>query len=84
VAVPSSGNVGSPQIGGAGLAVNPATGLLYTANTADRSVSVVASGGAALVDTLATGEDPFAVAADGTANRVYIGLREPGRLIVLQ
>jgi hypothetical protein len=24
------------------------------------------------------------VAADGTANRVYIGLREPGRLIVLQ
>jgi YVTN family beta-propeller protein len=84
VAVPSSGNVGSPQIGGAGLAVNPATGLLYTANTADRSVSVVASGGAALVDTLATGEDPFAVAADGTANRVYIGLREPGRLIILQ
>jgi hypothetical protein len=44
-------------------------------------VSVVASGGAALVDTLATGEDPFAVAADGTANRVRIGLREPGRLI---
>ncbi|MCX6041841.1 MAG: YncE family protein [Caldilinea sp.] len=84
VAVPSSGSVGSPQIGGAGLAVNPATGLLYTANTADRSVSVVASGGATLVDTLATGEDPFAVAADGTANRVYIGLREPGRLIVLQ
>jgi YVTN family beta-propeller protein len=84
VAVESSGVITSPLVGGAGLAVNSANGLVYNANTAAGTVSVIERGGLRVLDTIATRGDPFAIAADGVQNRVYIGLRESGRLIILK
>lgn len=84
VAVESSGVITSPLIGGAGLAVNPATGLVYNANTAAGTVSVIDRGGLRVLDTIPTRGDPFAIAADGAHNIVYIGLRASGRLIILK
>lgn len=84
VAVGSSGVITSPLVGGAGLAVNPANGLVYNANTAAGTVSVIERGGLRVLDTIQTRGDPFAIAADGVQNRVYIGLRESGRLIILK
>ena len=84
VAVGSSGVITSPQVGGAGLAINPATGLVYNANTAAGTVSVIERGGARVVETIQTLGDPFAIAADGVRNHVYIGLRASGRLIILK
>jgi uncharacterized repeat protein (TIGR01451 family) len=84
VAVESSGVITSPRIGGAGLAVNPATGYIYNANTAAGTVSVLEPGGGRVRETIATVGDPFAIATDGAQNRVYIGLRTSGRLIILK
>lgn len=84
VAVGSSGVITSPLIGGAGLAVNPATGYVYNANTAAGTVSVLAAGGGHIRETIPTLGDPFAIATDGARNRVYIGLRASGRLIILK
>jgi uncharacterized repeat protein (TIGR01451 family) len=84
VAVESSGIITSPLIGGAGLAVNPATGLVYNANTAAGTVSVIERGGLRVLETIPTHGDPFAITADGAQNRVYIGLRASGRLIILK
>ena len=74
----------SPLIGGAGLAVNPATGYIYNADTAAGTVSVLEPGGGRVSETIPTASDPFAIAADGVQNRVYIGLRTSGRLIILK
>jgi len=84
VSVESSGVITSPLIGGAGLAVNPATGYVYNANTAAGTVSVLAAGGGHIRETIPTLGDPFAIATDGARNRVYIGLRASGRLIILE
>jgi len=84
VAVESSGAITSPLIGGAGLAINPATGLVYNANAAAGTVSVIERGGLRVLETITTRGDPFAIATDGTHNRVLIGLRASGRLIILR
>ncbi len=84
VAVESSGAITSPLVGGAGLTVNPATGYVYNANTAAGTVSVLEAGGGRVRETIPTLGDPFALAADGARNYVYIGLRTSGRLIILK
>jgi YVTN family beta-propeller protein len=84
VAVESSGAITSPRVGGAGLAVNPATGYVYNANSAAGTVSVLDAGGGRVRETIPTLGDPFAIATDGARNRVYIGLRTSGRLIILK
>jgi uncharacterized repeat protein (TIGR01451 family) len=82
-AIPSGGNVSSPDVGGTALALNAATGNLFNVNTGARSLSVVDSGTLGIVGTVALGEDPFALAIDSSRNRVYVGLRAQGRLVKL-
>jgi uncharacterized repeat protein (TIGR01451 family) len=84
IAVESSGVITSPLVGGAGLAVNTATGLVYNANTTAGTVSVIERGGQRVIETIPTRGDPFAIVADDVRDIVYIGLRASGRLIILK
>ncbi len=83
VQVGSSGPANSPEVGGAGLAVNPATGNVFVANTFDGTVSVISGTRDALVATLPVGPDPYDVAVHPTNSRVYVTLRAVDRLAEL-
>lgn len=82
--IPSGGNIGSPDVGGAALALNASTSNLFSVNTGARSLSVIDGVTLGVVGTVALGEDPFAVAIDTRRNQVYVGLRGPGRLVKLE
>ncbi len=83
-AVPSGGDVGSTLVGGDGIVVNPVTGNVFMANTADDSVTVLGGDGSTYVDEIDTGDDPFPAAVDPETSRVYVGLRDGGAILALQ
>ena len=82
--MPSGGLISDPDVGGAGLALNPTTQNLFNVNTGADSLSVVDGVTLGVVGTVNLGNDPFAVALDSSRNAVFVGLRESGRLIKLQ
>jgi uncharacterized repeat protein (TIGR01451 family) len=81
--VPSGGDLNSPDVGGDGIVVNPATGNVFMANTGDGSITVLGDNGLAYRDQIAVRDDPFPAAVDPGLNTAYIGLRAPGALIKL-
>lgn len=80
VPVGNSGSDRNGDVGGAGLAINTATGNLFVANTFDNTVSVVSGATDQVVATIPTGADPFRVMANPATNRVYISLRKGNRI----
>lgn len=83
VDLPSGGDLNSPDVGGAGLAVNPSTEHVFNVNTGAGSLSVINGSVPAILGGVALGNDPFAIAINSTANTVFIGLRSSGSLIKL-
>jgi uncharacterized repeat protein (TIGR01451 family) len=81
--IASGGDLNDPNVGGAGLDFNPATGNLFNVNTGADSLSVFDSVTLGEVGSVVLGDDPFAITVDGTRNQVYLGLRDSGRLIKL-
>lgn len=81
--IPNGGSIDSSDVGGAALSINPATGNLFNVNTGADSLSVIDVTSLGNVGTVGLGSDPFALAIDTTNNRVYVGLRESGRLVKL-
>jgi DNA-binding beta-propeller fold protein YncE len=81
--VPSGGSPVSQDVGGSGLEVSRATGKIYNLNTGADNLSILNVSGDSLyiVQTVALGDDPFAIAINNTTNTVFIGLRAPGRLV---
>ena len=61
--------------GGTGLGVNPATGRVFVANTADNTMSVLDGPGVYLVATVAVGRDPGMIGVNPVTNRAYVGNR---------
>ncbi len=81
--IPSGGDLNDPDVGGSGLAFNPATSNLFNVNTGSDSLSVIDGVTLGVVGSVGLGDDPFAVTVDNTRNQVYLGLRASGRLIKL-
>ena len=79
--VGSGGNVQDIDVGGTGLAVNPTTGNVFNANTADGTLSVISGSQQRVIATLAIGTDPFSVAVNPLTNVVFVGLRSENVLI---
>ncbi|MCB0187226.1 MAG: hypothetical protein KDE31_23325 [Caldilineaceae bacterium] len=79
--VGSGGNVADIAVGGTGLAVNPTTGNLFNANTADGTLSVISGSQQRVLTTIAIGTDPFPVAVNPLTNVVFVGLRSANALV---
>lgn len=84
VDLPSGGDLSSPDVGGAGLAVNLSTGNVFNANTGADSLSVVDGSTPAVLATVGLGNDPFAVAVNSRTDTVFVGLRESGNLVKVE
>ncbi len=83
VRVGNSGDVKTEEVGGTGLAVNPTTGNIFNANTADGTLSVISASQQRVIATVATGLDPFPVAVNPVTNIVFVGLRSQNTLVKL-
>jgi YVTN family beta-propeller protein len=81
--MPSGGDLNDPNVGGAAMDFNAATGNLFNVNTGDESLTVIDSVTLGAVGSVGLGDDPFAITIDDTRNRVYVGLRASGNLIKL-
>ncbi len=79
--VGNGGALDSPAVGGTGLAVNPQTGHVFNANTADGTLSVINGPLQRVIATVASGSDPFAVAVNPASGVVFVGLREGNALV---
>ncbi|MEZ4620699.1 MAG: hypothetical protein R2867_35030 [Caldilineaceae bacterium] len=73
--VGSGGEVGAETVGGTGLAVNPTTGNVFNANSADGTLSVISGSQQRVIATIEIGIDPFPVAVNPLTNDVFVGLR---------
>jgi uncharacterized repeat protein (TIGR01451 family) len=80
VRVGSSGSDRSGDVGGTGLAINPATGNLFVTNTFDNTISVISGQTDQVVATIPTGDDPYEVAVNPVTNQVFVTLRRPNRI----
>jgi YVTN family beta-propeller protein len=80
VPVGGSGNSRDPTVGGMGLVVNPTTGNVFVANSADNTVSVLDGERDQVVATLSTGPDPTHLAVNRETGMVYATLRAVNRL----
>jgi len=81
VRVGSGGNVADIAVGGTGLAVNPTTGNIFNANTADGTLSVISGSQQRVIATLPIGTDPFPVAVNPVTNVIFVGLRSENALV---
>ncbi len=81
LAVGNGGNVKAPEVGGAGLAVNPMTGHVFNVNTAAGTLTVISGSNEKVIATITTGTDPFPVAVNSKTNTVFIGLRSNNALV---
>lgn len=79
--VGNSGSLDSIDVGGTGLVVNPTTGNVFNANTADGTMSVINGSQQRVIATVATGSDPFPVAVNPTTGVVLVGLRSENALV---
>ncbi len=79
VAVGNSGWRKDPNVGGAGIAINPNTNHVFVANTADGTVSVLGANGEQIA-TIPVGPDPFEIAVNPTNDKVYVTLRAINQL----
>ena len=79
--VGNGGDLASPLVGGAGLAIDLATGNVFNANTGVHTLSVIDSVQNRVKATIGLGDDPFPVAVNAVTKTVFVGLRTPGRLI---
>ena len=61
--------------GGTGVAVNPTTGHVFAANSADNTLSVLDGPGMYLLATVPVGRDPGMIGVNPVTNRVYVGNR---------
>lgn len=61
--------------GGTGIAVNPTTGHVFVANSAQNSVTVIDGPTLAVLATVAVGHDPGMIGVNPATNRVYIANR---------
>ena len=61
--------------GGTGIAVNPTTGHVFAANSADNTVTVLDGPGMYWMATVPVGRDPGSAGVNPATNRVYIGNR---------
>lgn len=61
--------------GGTGIAVNPTTGHVFVANSAQDTVTVIDGPGMAVLATMAVGDDPGMVGVNPATNRVYVSNR---------
>ena len=68
-------------MGGTGLAVNPTTGNIFNADTADGTLSVLDAAQQRVIATVPTGVDPFPVAVNPVTNVVFVGLRSQNALV---
>ena len=84
LSVEDGGALTSPDVGGSGLVVNPATGNVFNANTAANSASVIDGIKDRVRATILLGDDPFPIAVNRGTNTVYIGLRGPGRVVKVE
>ncbi len=84
LAVGNGGNVKAPEVGGAGLVVNPTTGHVFNVNTAAGTLSVISGSSERVIATIATGADPFPVAVNSQTNTVFIGLRGNNALVKIE
>lgn len=66
-----------------GIAVNPATDLVYTANSATDNVTVLDAASADVVAVYGAGTQPSGVAIDSSSNFVYVANGPGGALTVL-
>ena len=83
LAVGNGGNVKAPEVGGAGLIVNPTTDHVFNVNTAAGTLSVISGSSESVIATVITGADPFPIAVNATTNMVFVGLRGNNALVKL-
>jgi YVTN family beta-propeller protein len=79
VEVGSSGSNRDPNVGGVGLAVHPGTNHIFVANNADGTLSILDGFSNQVIATVAIGIDPFAIAIEPNANRLFVLLRNINR-----
>lgn len=79
VPVGNSGSDRDGNVGGTGLAINPATNNLFVADTAAGTVTVIGPANN-VVTTLNVGADPYEIAINNTSQTVYVTLRALNRL----
>ncbi|MEZ4863381.1 MAG: hypothetical protein R3C14_18835 [Caldilineaceae bacterium] len=84
LAVGSGGDIESPDVGGAGLTVNPATGHVFNLNTADGTMTVISGNAEKVLTTTTTGPDPFPIAVNSRTGVIFIGLRSANALVKLE
>jgi len=84
IPVGDSGLSRDPLVGGAGLAVNPVSGLVVNVNTADNTLSLIDGGSNQVRNTLDTGNDPFSAAIDPSTGLIYISLRQGAKIQIFQ
>ncbi len=78
--VGNGGGSRDPNVGGTGLVVDLVTGNVFNANTADNTVSVMSANGQ-LLDTVATGNDPFTAVVNPATKVVFVGMRDALNLV---
>jgi len=74
--------------GADGIKINPTNQKIYTANSADDTVSVIDVNPASgtyntLIDTIPVGVNPSSVSVDSANNRIYVTNRDDGTLSVI-
>lgn len=79
IPVGSSGSDRNPDVGGAGMDINPVTGNLFVANTADDTVTVIGADNRVL-ETIPTGQEPFDLVVNRANSHVFIALRKTNRI----
>ncbi len=75
VVIPDGGSDAPGQIG-----VNPATNHVFTLNSASNSITVIDGNTDRIIDTISYAADPFAIAIDGSWNRLYFGFRSANQI----
>ena len=66
-----------------GVAVNPATNRIYTANDGSNDVSVVGGGTNTVVVTVSVGRYPYGAAVNPATNRIYVTNRDDNTVSVI-
>jgi YVTN family beta-propeller protein len=67
-----------------GLAVNPTTDLVYTANRLSNNVSVIGGGTNAVVATVSAGSSSYGVAVNTATNRIYVTNQNDNTVSVIE
>lgn len=78
--IPSGGALNDPNVGGAGIVVNPVTNFIYTANTGAASISRLEGVNDTLSQNQNTAAQPFVLAVDTETNTLFVGFRGSGQV----